>query len=98
MWLMQANNRAKIYFLLMLCSIKGLIVDSYMTLYDGHHFIRQYQCPLTVPGLTECEGKGCNMGMTSTILIDIVIFFIFNYMVNKAIMQNNGLAFVVTEK
>ncbi len=40
----------------------------------------------------------CNMGMTYTILIDIVIFFIFNYMVNKAIVQNNGLAFVVTEK
>jgi hypothetical protein len=38
------------------------------------------------------------MGMTYTILIDIVIFFIFNYMVNKAIEQNNGLAFVVTEK
>ena len=39
-----------------------------------------------------------NLGMTYTLLIDIVFYFIFNYFVNRKIRQNKGLAFVVVEK
>ena len=39
----------------------------------------------------------CNLGMTYTLLIDVVLFFLFNYMVNKAVLQNDQLPFVVLE-
>ncbi len=39
----------------------------------------------------------CNLGMTYTLLIDVLLFFSFNYMVNKAILQNDQLPFVVIE-
>ena len=35
--------------------------------------------------------------MTYTLLIDVVLFFLFNYMVNKAVLQNDQLPFVVLE-